>query len=89
VTEHFLLHAAVEVPQQRHDFLRRHLLGHGGEAHQVREEHAHRLPAHATQRLVSLGQRVDHLGREVAGEVTAGALGRGPLGHQGARAPDQ
>ena len=89
MAEHFLFHAAVKVPQQRHDLLRRHLLGHGREAHQVGEEHADRLPAHAAQRLVSPGERVHHLGREVAGEVAAGALGLGPLGHQRARAPDQ
>ncbi len=73
----------------RHDLLRRHVLGQRGEADEVGEEHPHRLPAHAAQRLVALGQHVDDLGREVAGEVAARPLGLGPLGHEAARAPHE
>ena len=57
VAEDLLLHAAVEGAQHRHHLFRRHVLGQRGEADQVGEQHADGLAAHATQRLVALGQR--------------------------------
>ena len=82
VPEDLLLHPAVVVAQQRHHALGRHLLGQRGEADEVREEHADRLPPHAAKRLVALGEDVHDLGREVPREVPARALGLGPLGHE-------
>ena len=74
VPEDLLLHAPVERPEQRHHLLGRHLLGERGEADEVGEEDADRLPAHATQRLVARGEHVDHARREVARQIAPRAL---------------
>ena len=74
--EHHLPHAAVKSAQEVDDLLRTALLGHAGEADDIGEQHGDILAPDRAQGCVGSGQLIDQIGREIARQVGALALGR-------------
>ena len=75
VRKHRLLREAEKFAQQRHEFGGRRTRGETREIHDVGEQDGHRLGADAGKIAGRLHEFIDHVGREVAGEAGAPALG--------------